>query len=156
MNRLKHFQWRIINVSGFIKNTFNCVSKMNKSLTSLERHEGDYDRFFSFGGIILLIQLGGQYVTFRFSVGHTSSCHANSSELPKLSKTTECKTSSLELVCLLHLCVWKEVYGMKRVMSPPLKSQQSIILKSSLYTVAVYECLRIPVSVSDEHQVFMP
>jgi len=33
----KDFQWRDRNLSGFIKNIFICVSKMNKSLSGLEQ-----------------------------------------------------------------------------------------------------------------------
>lgn len=81
------FLWRNINPSGCNKNIF------------------------SFEWTNLIIQLGSQFVTFRFSIGHTSSRHANSycrSELTKLSNKTKCKTSSHELVFLpglLHLGV---------------------------------------------------
>ncbi len=36
-----NFQWRVRNLSGFIKNVIICVSKLNESLMGLEQHESE-------------------------------------------------------------------------------------------------------------------
>jgi len=41
--------WRDRNLSDFIKNIFICVLKMNKGLTCVEQHEGEYDKIFITG-----------------------------------------------------------------------------------------------------------